>query len=449
VTKARDQDHQLINGKGWAEPFWLPFDFLLLVILVGIYFGLRPALPLPQVVGVDQHLTALAVLLVVLYWIVGYRMAVGNIPQSRLWPIKYVIIFCLVGLVVIAPIVIAMQWRAAGQPFEFVHDGLIQSEAATEFVRAGLNPYEESYEGTPMADWPFRVGSIVVNPALNHYPYLPLTFLISLPFSWIGGAGAHSLDQRWIYVGLFLGALIMSLFLVRAPLLKATLLMSLGLNPTFIPYFIEGRNDILPLFFIILTLLLLTRKRFLASSVALALACGTKQFAWIFVPFFFAYISDGDGSSERLNSIRRPLIIFGIVFAVIVLPWFALSPGDFVEDTLLFQAGLGQGAYPISGFGVSALMLSLGWLQSAEAATPLSIVSVLLGIPILILSLRHLLDDPSISFAVGSYAFLLGLLLFLSRAFNDNYIGYLTSLFILAAFLQFNDQVNRQQTRLQ
>jgi hypothetical protein len=65
----------------------------------------------------------------------------------------------------------------------------------------------------------------------------------------------------------------------------APLVMVLGLNPLFVGPLVEGRNDVMVLSWLIFTWALLQRGRITASAITLALACGTKHPAVVFVPF--------------------------------------------------------------------------------------------------------------------------------------------------------------------
>jgi hypothetical protein len=76
------------------------------------------------------------------------------------------------AVIVILPTLQAVLLRHQTQPYQYVHDGLIQSEAATSLVLQGRNPYSETYYETPMAQWGFRAGGSTSNPALEHYAYM-------------------------------------------------------------------------------------------------------------------------------------------------------------------------------------------------------------------------------------------------------------------------------------
>ena len=67
---------------------------------------------------------------------------------------------------------------------------------------------------------------------------------------------------------------------------RISLLVILALNPLFVPYLVEGRNDVLSLFWLVLTLFAMQRRRWTWAAVTLALGCATKQYAWFLAPFF-------------------------------------------------------------------------------------------------------------------------------------------------------------------
>ena len=356
-----------------------------------------------------------------IYWFVDWVAPGVGIGRQA----KPVILVTIILLVTMVPLTLAIGARAGSEPHHLAHDGLIQSEEATRFVLNGQNPYEQDYSQTPMADWPFQVGDITQNPALFHYPYLPMTFLLPLPFQWLGETLWGWFDHRLVYVALFVGLMTLSASLTNKHQDRLALLILLGVNPAFVLYFVEGRNDILPLFWLAATLYLLQRKHESCSAVTLALGCMTKQFLWFFVPFYVLYVGGPGDWPARWQRIRRPLATLIVLGSIIALPWLLWSPQDFVEDTLLFQSGAAENGYPINGYGFSTLLLSTGVLDSHAAHFPFWIMQALVGIPLLVIMLRRQWAKPDLRTMVQNYALWLACFSFFSRAFNDNYLGYL------------------------
>jgi len=349
--------------------------------------------------------------------------------------VKWTIIVTTITIIVVAPTVLAIWWRALTYPHLFVHDGLIQSEAATDFVLAAKNPYIENYLNTPMLLWPFDEGGLKENPALHSYPYLPLTFLFPLPVQALFKNNWGWFDQRVIYILVFIATLALSVTTTNTPFARLAIVQLLGLNPLFAPFFIEGRNDILPLFWLVLSIHLIQRGRLIWSGCTLAAACATKQTAWFVVPFLFLYISGEGTASERITRIKPTLFTFCSIFAFIILPWLFWSPISFLHDTLAFQTGLTTSDYPISGFGFSTLLLTLGIVKSNISPFPFWAFQLTAGSIMLWLLIRRQWNDNQLFTAITNYGILLFVILFFSRAFHDNYIGYAISIMALAFFV--------------
>ena len=93
--------------------------------------------------------------------------------------------------------------RHENLPQSYSHDGgVIQTEAAIDFFLAGRNPYVEDYRSTPMAEW----GLPEFRTALDHYPYLPWTYVFSAPVKlvsdlrcWAGTTSVSSIcSSSWL-----------------------------------------------------------------------------------------------------------------------------------------------------------------------------------------------------------------------------------------------------------
>jgi uncharacterized membrane protein len=148
------------------------------------------------------------------------------------------------------------------------------------------------------------------------------------------------------------------------------LLLILALNPLFVPYFVEGRNDVLVLFWLVLLLILMQRQHWNAAAVVLALACATKQFAWLLVPFYLVYIAGHGSRSERLARLKQPAVLFSVVFALAILPWLLGNPAAFLGDITYLQSSLSRSGYPVSGFSFGAAV-GLQVVRSPTAPFPI------------------------------------------------------------------------------
>ncbi|MCA9523468.1 MAG: hypothetical protein KC609_20980 [Myxococcales bacterium] len=317
----------------------------------------------------------------------------------------------------------ALLWFAVGHPLigqiwlranvdraRFAHDGgVLQTEIAALGLLEGQNPYGRDYSKTPMArsgysgsgNW--RWMGYRQNPALRHYPYLPLTFLAALPgieiASWFGARW----DQRGLYALAFL-ALIVLVGALAPPGEQRRLAVALvALNPLLIHDLVRGYSDILGLALLVASLVALRQRRIALASALLGAACATKPFAWLVVPFFVAL-----WLGERRRQTPRPSHLSGlsplwpglVVVLVLVLPFCIWDLRAFVGDIFAFNAGtasLPADRYPIRGFhgyGLAAWLLYVGAVDSVRASFPFVLVQVLVVAPILWFGGKRLLIAP-------------------------------------------------------
>lgn len=406
-------------------------ELIMLALLTGVYFALRPFILLPLIVPYDRSISALLVLFLGIYALLDFFES----DETR-WPIlqtlRTTLILLVIFIIVIIPAGLAMGMRATTAPYRFVHDGLIQSEAAARFLLRGENPYGSDYHETPLADWPYDEGGVTVHPALSHYPYLPLTFLLPLPIQWFIDELFGWFDQRIVLLLFFAGTLWLAWGLSENPVNQRLLLIISGLNPLLVIFVIEGRNDIMTLFWLLATVRLLQVRRSSWSSAALGIACATKQFAWLFVPFYFAWLASGSGWRQIYLQLRKPLAIFVIVLGSLIIPWLLWDAPAFLEDTLVYQAG-GSAHFAIGGFGVGSLFLSVGIIQP-DSDFPFAILQVTLGLPLLVILIARMRMNRRLQYMLAGYGLWLLAVLFLARSFSDNYLGFIVSVLSASAF---------------
>lgn len=418
---------------GESQPHIVSLDAVLFLFLVGAYISLDFILEIPKLIPHDRAQTSILLLLVIVYWFVELAMR-GKDAKWLLFAKSSLATVALLILVVI-PTLIAVIGRQLTTPHVFAHDGLIQSEAATDYFLQGKNPYVEDYVDTPMADWPYREGDLTENPTLYNYLYLPLTFILAAPFQVIGTSLWGWFDHRFIYLPLFILFLIVSGSLTSDPVKRVSLILLLGLNPVLVPFIIEGRNDVVSLFLLSVTVLLLRKDKRYISAFVLALGCLTKQYLWLFIPFFFIYLGGEGGLRARLGRARGAAIVFGLTVGLLVVPWLIWDAPAFLGDIFSYQSQSVSWVYPVSGFGVGALLLAFGVIPSNTASFPFWILQMTIGGTALILIIRRILNNINIRHVLIGYGLFVFVILYTARAFNDNYLGYISSVIILGAFI--------------
>ena len=120
-----------------------------------------------------------------------------------------------------------------------------------------------------------------------------------------------------------------------------------------------GGDDLPVLALMLLALVLADEGRPGASGVVAGLAAVTKQTAWVLLPFLALAARDREGRPAR----GRFSLTATAVVAVVVIPFLAWSPGDFVEDVIRFPLGLGRqrsaAGTPTPGAGLIRLLPSM------------------------------------------------------------------------------------------
>jgi hypothetical protein len=421
-------------------PLSLSFDALLFSLLAAAYLSLQFALPdFPKLLPTDLRAGALVTLALGGYWMLDLLPRRSRLMSRIIWTGKYAAVIVTIVIVVALPTTQAITQRHQTVPYRLAHDGLMQSESATQFMLSGRNPYEESYADTPIGQWDFNIGGVRVNPALEHYAYMPLTFLLPLPAQGLAQSLWGWFDQRWVYLLFFALMLAVGMRLVSDASRRISVLMILALNPLFVPFLVEGRNDVLSLFWLMLILLAMQRQRWTLAAVALALGCATKQYAWFLAPFFLIYVAGQGTVTAQLDRLKRPTIAFLGTLAVVILPWLLWNPSAFLGDILYFQSTPGGGGYPISGFSLGVLLLAVGVLRSPLTPFPYWLPQLVFSVPLLFVMLRRVKAHRQLSEMLIGYGLVLFTVAFFSQFFHDNYLGYIVTLMALA-WLLANDR---------
>jgi hypothetical protein len=416
-----------VNNETPRSPISL--DALVFALLCAAYLPMRFIVPTPPFIP-DSPATILLIVAVMGYFALDLINVQSTRSREQILRIKWLLVACALAPIIFAPVIMNTFLRQQSAPYLHVHDGLVQTEVAMQFVLAGKNPYFETYYQTPMALVPFYMQGVQVNPALEHFPYLPLTFLLPLPLQALMGS---RFDLRYVHLIFFSAMLLVATRMTQNPQKRLLLVMALGLNPLLVGPLAEGRNDVMVLSWLIFTWALLQRGHFTASAITLALACGTKHPAVVFVPFYFIYLSQQGNWHVRARRVLKPMIIWAGITAMIIAPWFLMNPGAFIDSTLNFFNGTSAVSIPISGFSFGMLLVSLGLLSSNMAQFPFGVLQIALGMPVLFVLLRQQWRKPNLPAAIAGFAIMLFILQFFSRNFYDNYLGLLIATMAVAA----------------
>ncbi|MEW5719289.1 MAG: glycosyltransferase 87 family protein [Chloroflexota bacterium] len=441
-----------------AAPWRLSWDAILFAALWGAQFwsselsgyliptrdiGLTMLIHLTRVMSYDPFP---ALLLLTLLAYLGADVWLRGRQQMN---VKLIAVWLTIIAFVLIPTVAAILYRHNSAPHLYIHDGAIQAEEAIKFLLAGSNPYAEDYLNTPMARWSYRESGVTVNPALYHLPYLPLTFLAGVPFYFLSQFALGWYDQRFVYLLMFVALVLLLLRLGRTPRDKLAMVMLVALTPLFVPFFIEGRNDIVPLFWLIGSIYSLQRGRADWAGVWLACAAVSKQTAWFMLPFFALYVLAPAQQSNWRDLARRAHVFIPaiILFVVIVAPFVTWNPAAFMEDVINFQSGISAGPtnYPIKSLGLGSLAVGFGLVEKITDPFPFSIFQIgLSGLTLAILLARQWRNNTLAQMTIN-YAILFFVSAFFSRTFNNNHLGFALIWFFLPTFLADSDPLARAE----
>ncbi len=429
-------------------------DVILFGLLIAMYLVISQlAWLVPQSAASDAFLMAgmwrliylpivRAVLIIALIGYVGADVIAGRYTYS----FKLCIAWFAIAIISILTALAAVYMRHTTVPYLYVHDGLIQTEEAAKFLLSGKNPYVENYVNTPMSLWTFNEPNLSVNPALYHFAYLPFLIWTTVPFYLVSNAVLGWFDLRFLFIFLFVITLLLMNKLVYYRENKLALLLFVGLNPLFVLPFVEGRNDVFVLFWLVLSLVLLRNRHKAMSLCAFALACASKQTVWFMMPFYLVYflqlgqgVTWSDTLRNALAKFKRELRLFAIapaIFGLSVLPFLLWNMNAFVDDVFRYPAGLGDQPYPIRSIGLGDAAIALGWVPNNLAPFPFGWLQLIFGLPALAALCGFQLKHNTLARLWFCYALFLFIISFFSNVFNDNHFGFIITLFAIGAFCQ-------------
>lgn len=331
--------------------------------------------------------------------------------------------------------------RQHSAPYLFVHDGAVQTEDAIAALRSGENPYAIDYRSRTFGAFPDGFSEATrPNPAWTHHIYLPLQLLVGLPVAVVSEALWNWFDVRVLYAFSFVLLMVCLVLLTKNKEQRLIVLIFGLFNPLFLPFFVAGFNDVFWLGWIALGALLLGRQRFGWAALAFGLAFASKQSAWFLLPFYVAYLYATANGPRRWLVVGRRLWPAILTATVVMVPFFAWSPSDFIDDAIRYGTGSAELSYPISGFGLSQLLLSAGVIASKWDQYPFWILQAAVGIPLLFWLVRRVIRAPSVAGTLTAFGLFSFAVWFVSRYFNDSYIATLSVVFLMAYAAQQSDE---------
>jgi len=352
---------------------------------------------------------------------------------------KLLLLLLIIALTTVLSTANLIYLRTQHQPHEYIHDHPLQIEEAIKFLLAGENPYTKDYLDTPMSKW----NGWTTNPALYHLASLPSAIFLPLPVFFLGQQLFGWFDYRIITL-LFLVIASFSVYkLIKRKDFRLIALMSLWLNPLFTPHFIFGVEDAVFLGVVLLSLLLIKKKMISLSLLLMAIAVAEKQSAWFIFPFYFYYLHQKGHFNK--DGWKKILIFFGTIL-VIVGPFLLWDWRSFIQDIYYYASGALATSYPIKGFGISPLLVERGIILGVGSYFPFWIPQVLILTPLLIWLLTAQKRQQTLGQVMLNYGMLLWVFWFLSRFFNNTYVGLLSVIFTIGGLLWLEQNPSKKRS---
>lgn len=421
----------------------IPLDVIVLLVLVPAH---------TQLDGVDFILgLALAIYIALALWqpVTDLADLPEHLGRARFsFLIRLALIYLMIVAACIVPAATRIVQRAAtpvdnngfSPAYGRMHDGALQMESALAFLTDGRNPYVERYDDTPIRFFGFQGIELEENPYFEYFPYLPGMMLASVPAYSLFDLIGLPYDQRLIYLAAYILVVLLLPLLVKAPSLKLLLTAAVGLNPLLVGPTVLGMNEALVVLALVLCALFWLRRRILLSVLFLALAVVFKQSAWFVLPFYIMLLVAGVAGRDPdpRRTIRRLLpsaALFAIVCGLLILPIALWNLPAFWNDVFAYPSGNAAINYPIRGYTVGNLLVGAGLIESALDPFPFWILQLLIGVPALLLLLQYQRQRNNIGMALFCSAFFMFVLGFVSRYFQDNYLGFVTVFMTLGLVL--------------
>ena len=105
-----------------------------------------------------------------------------------------------------------------------------------------------------------------------------------------------------------------------------------------------------------------------------------------------------------------------------VLPFVVWDASAFVRDTVLFVIGGGADAYPINGFGLSAMLLSAGVIHGPRDAFPFALLEMAAAGVVWAAGWRWLRRGVGLANVLILMGLVFAGVLFVSRYFHDTHL---------------------------
>jgi uncharacterized membrane protein/Flp pilus assembly protein TadD len=231
----------------------------------------------------------------------------------------------------------------------FVTDVHMFSDYAASLVRMGENPY---HYDTLDAYRVYRASKLYSTPLINGdviggVSYPSLSFLIYLPFQWLG------IETSLIYpLAMLIGLLL--IYWLAPPSIRPLAVVPFLVNPNYMLYSLGGVNDII--WAVLLCLMVVMWRRVLWAGLWFGLACAIKQQPWFLAPFLLIRLWHDTPATARPRVLTQFSLSAAGIFLLLNAPFIAADPAAWLNGILLpltqSMVLLGQGFSSLTLFGV-------------------------------------------------------------------------------------------------
>ena len=333
-------------------------------------------------------------------------------PQTKALTIAAVVAV-LYALPVLGAI---LRWHLVASPRALIGDGAFQTQLAGDFVLQGQDPYGADYGRAGLAAAPW--GESFPSPALHHLVTWPGQFLFPLPLQALTKLVLGWWDER-VFL-LIAGAAIWLLLGALFPGIPGRMAaVAFFLVPGHSLLAVLGDNDLPVVALLLAGLLAAQRRRFLVMGLLLGCAIVTKQHALLAVPLIVTW-AVVRGADARTVARAALTALAGV--AGFLLPFVLWDAGAFVRDTVVFLIGSGTDAYPINGFGLSAMLLSAGVIHGPRDAFPFALLELVAAGAVWAAAWIWLRRRVALADLLIFMGLVFASVLFVSRYFHDTHL---------------------------
>jgi len=184
----------------------------------------------------------------------------------------------------------------------------------------------------------------------------------------------------------------------------------------------------------------LHKKRPMGGAVLFGLACTMKQSAWLAGPFFLLAIYLVAPPTKRWRQMGTAVILITVVMIIIIGPFALWDLPAFIDDTFAYASGTAISLnYPIRGYTLGRLLVAFGVVETAVDYYPFWQLQLLFGLPLLLVCLLYQWRQRTLQHMFLAATFFIFGLGFVSRFFQDNYVGFVITLALIGLFPTFPD----------